>query len=155
MAESEPLWCPSSRPDQEGAVVLGVHAEPRRLTYLDAPVPASEVVAGLPEGVDPTRVVRFASLCRTSCSHWQGACTLLEKVAVTPEPSDAPSGGPVPPCHLRSRCRWWDQRGVAACRRCPVVETFVAAGDTLWETVADPSAGPDDVAVGPGPMTAS
>jgi hypothetical protein len=129
--------------------VLGVRTE-SGMAYLDTPVPAPPAVDLVPPGIDPRRVLRFASHCVSDCAHWQReACSLVEKIVVTvPAAGGGAAGGGaagVPRCHLRPRCRWWRQTGPAACRRCPLVETFVAAGDADRQRVADPATRPEDL----------
>lgn len=108
-----------------------------RLSYLAEPVPAGEVLGEIPEGVEPTRILRFATHCKTSCRNRQGTdCGLVERVvAAVP----LPEGVAVPRCHLRARCQWWHQKGVAACHRCPAVSTAFRADDALTSLVADPT----------------
>jgi hypothetical protein len=146
MADQQ-LWCPSGQPGEPEAVVLGVRSGSSGggLAYLDTPVPAPTAVELVPAGIDPTRVLRFASHCVRSCQHWQdNACSLVEKIVVAVPGTDEAS---VPRCHLRPRCRWWQQSGVAACHRCPLVETFVAADDTEQQRLSDPANRPADVAL--------
>ncbi|KUH40077.1 MULTISPECIES: hypothetical protein [Streptomyces] len=137
-APADPLhWCPSGSPDRPEAVVLGVRSGPDgRVDYLAAPLPAAEVVAALPDGVPPTRVLRFASHCVSGCANRVGtACGLADRMLALP----SAEGAPVPRCHLRAHCKWWHQTGVAACHRCPAVATAPLADDTLSALVADPS----------------
>jgi hypothetical protein len=139
------LWCPSGAPGEPEAVVLGVRSEPGgAVAYLETPVPAAVAVELVPAGIDPTRVLRFASHCVSACAHWQrGACSLVDKIVVA-EPATEAAG--VPRCHLRPRCRWWRQQGPAACQRCPLVQTFVAADEAGRQRVSDPATRPADVA---------
>ena len=136
----EPLrtWCPSGRAKAPEAVVLGVRsAETGSVAYLAEPVPAGEVLGEIPEGIEPTRILRFASHCSTSCLHRRGAdCSLVERVVAAAPPAGA---GTVPRCHLRTKCQWWQQKGVSACHRCPAVSTAFEADDALTSLVADPT----------------
>jgi hypothetical protein len=144
MSEREQVWCPSSQPTEPGAVVLGVRSGPSGgVVYLELPAPAAAAVAAVPAGVHPTQVVRFAAPCRSTCGHFENdTCTLVDKVVAGTAPTDSAS---VPRCHLRPRCRWWQQSGVDACRRCTLVQTFTAAGDTERELIADPATRVPDV----------
>jgi hypothetical protein len=130
-------WCPSGDPSHPEAVVLGVRSGDRdEVVYLADPVPAAEVLGAIPEGIAPTRVLRFASHCVPECANRIGeACGLIErfKVGMTPD------AGAAPRCHLRPRCKWWDQAGLDACRRCPAVTTLNASDDELMTLVADPA----------------
>ncbi|MGW6535526.1 hypothetical protein ACWGBV_15025 [Streptomyces sp. NPDC055051] len=136
-SEQESTWCPSGRPDAPEAVVLGVRSgQGGEVVYLADPVPARDVLPLVPEGVEPTRVLRFASHCVSACLHRRGNdCTLVERVAATPADEDRN----VPRCHLRAHCKWWAQVGVDGCRRCPAVATTVVEGDDLGALVADPA----------------
>ncbi|HTZ43627.1 MAG TPA: hypothetical protein VMB79_07170 [Jatrophihabitans sp.] len=135
---AEQTWCPSGVPNAPEAVVLGVRASlDGRVSYLAEPVPAGEVLGQIPEGIAPTRVLRFASHCSTSCRNRDGAsCTLVERIVLATPPDEEPS---VPRCHLRAHCQWWQQKGVAACQRCPAVATAFPADNELMTLVADPS----------------
>ncbi|MFE5210078.1 hypothetical protein [Streptomyces sp. NPDC056600] len=139
MAErkSSRTWCPSGDPHAPEAVALGVRSgQDGGVVYLADPVPASQVLGMVPEGVEPRRVLRFASHCASNCVNRRGDdCTLVERVLAAP----AATATAVPRCHLRAQCQWWSQTGVEACRRCPAVSTLHLAGDRLGELVADPS----------------
>jgi hypothetical protein len=118
------LYCPSARPEMEGAVIFGVvegtAGEPR-VAYLTAPVEATPEVLAMAEPVTPTEVFRFAAPCATTaCQHFDGVnCRLAQRtVDILPAVLSAP-----PPCRIRPVCRWWKQEGVAACMRCPQVVT--------------------------------
>ncbi|WP_240108210.1 hypothetical protein [Streptomyces sp. MUM 203J] len=139
-AEPPVAWCPSGAPDRAESVVLGVRSGPEgQVSYLAEPVPAAQVVDALPEGVPPTRVLRFASHCVSDCGNRVGtSCGLVDRVTAVPPPSGA-EGRPVPRCHLRAQCKWWHQSGVAACHRCPAVSTATLDDDPLAKLVADPS----------------
>jgi len=138
-------YCPSSAPDVPGAVVLGVVGGPgRAVTYLADPVPVTEEVLGLLGSVPAGRVLRIAAPCQEgACPHFAAStgCSLITKIArALPEAGD----GTVPRCHLRARCRWWQQEQVAACRRCPVIQTDAAADTALQRWVADPATTADE-----------
>lgn len=136
--EVQPVtWCPSGAPDRPESVVLGVRSgEDGQVSYLAEPLPAAEVVGVIPDGIPPTRVLRFASHCVSECANRSGeACTLIDRVTTLP----APTTGPVPRCHLRPHCKWWHQSGTSACHHCPAVATAPLADDTLAALVADPA----------------
>ncbi|WP_225447156.1 hypothetical protein [Streptacidiphilus sp. PB12-B1b] len=138
--DSEPgvSWCPSGLPDRPESVVLGVRSgEDGSVAYLAEPVPAAEVIGLVPEGVEPRRVLRFASHCEADCVQRVGSeCGLVNRIVALPDP--APGSG-VPRCHLRTQCKWWRQSGVDACRRCPAVVSLVRTDDDLGNLVADPA----------------
>jgi hypothetical protein len=84
-------------------------------------VPTSPEVLALAEPVDPREVFRFASPCAGSaCVHFDGAqCALGGRVSTLLPVA----GARLPVCQIRSRCRWFAERGPAACLRCPLVVT--------------------------------
>jgi hypothetical protein len=137
-------WCPSSQPDRPEAVVLGVHAGTSNgLTYLTDPAPAREAVELIPADLDPTRVVRFAGHCESICKHNSGnSCTLISKISVGAPEADERA---LPKCHLRPRCQWWVQVGVAACRRCPLISTVIYEDDTYMKPISDPEVSVDEI----------
>ncbi|MFD3918918.1 hypothetical protein [Streptomyces sp. NPDC058595] len=143
-AEPAPTtWCPSGQALAPEAVVLGVRSQSDgTLAYLATPAPAREVLPMIPEGIEPTRVLRFASHCVSSCAHrLNNDCTLIDKVRTLPAADEQP----LPRCHLRARCQWWQQTGRAACGRCPAVSTSVHASDALNSLIADPTVTPDQL----------
>jgi hypothetical protein len=142
------VYCPSSAPGVDGAIILGVVGgtpdEPR-IRYLSRPAPVDSAVLAALDGVDPAEVVRVAAPCsQQRCSHFRdNSCTLVSKIVrAVPEPAGAHQ---VPPCHLRSRCRWWSQEGVAACRRCPVILTRDIRPSEEIELASDPRTSLADV----------
>ncbi|MFJ5551868.1 hypothetical protein [Streptomyces sp. NPDC093225] len=136
-AEQQVSWCPSGEAHRPESVVLGVRSgENGQVVYLAEPVPAADVLATIPEGIAPNRVLRFASHCVSECANRVGdACGLIDRIETLPVPE---AGGAVPRCHLRPRCKWWGQAGVDACHRCPAVSTLNPRDDRLAELVADP-----------------
>ncbi|MFP1628959.1 hypothetical protein ACLB9X_28155 [Streptomyces sp. 5K101] len=142
--ESTPSWCPSGDAHAPESVVLGVRSgADGQVTYLADPVPAAEVLGAVPEGIAPTRVLRFASHCVSDCVNRRGGdCTLVERVLTLPPRQETRA---VPRCHLRTQCQWWRQTGVDACHRCPAVSTAHHADDELSELVADPSTTPEQL----------
>ena len=131
-------WCPSGLPDRPESVVLGVRSgEDGSVAYLAEPLPAAEVIGLVPENIEPRRILRFASHCESDCRQRVGSeCGLVNRIVALPGP---PSGSAVPRCHLRTRCKWWQQIGVDACHRCPAVSSLVTTDDGLGNLVADPS----------------
>jgi hypothetical protein len=124
----------------EGAVAFGAvggSATRPEVSYLDTPIQVSAELLSLARPVEPTEVFRFAAPCAEgACRHFDGAsCRLARRVA-----RDVPEATHVlRPCRLRPRCRWWNEQGAAACRRCPaIVTTDYAAGEELRKA-ADPA----------------
>jgi hypothetical protein len=107
--------------DSRAFGVVGGTAAAPRVDYLADPLPATDESVALAGPVRPTEVFRFAATCAgTSCRHFDGKdCRLVQRIV-----SDLPVVVDVlPPCRIRSTCRWWKQEGPAACRRCPQVVT--------------------------------
>jgi hypothetical protein len=117
-------WCPSARPQSDG-VVFAVRADTADRTgvrYLSEPVPVTAEVLDLASPADPREVFRFGAPCEmAACAHYTGSrCSLAERI-VSELPVAAES---LPPCRLRSRCRWFMEQGAAACVRCPLIITL-------------------------------
>lgn len=134
------LLCPSSQPDQPGAVAFGVvggTAEAPRISYLRSPLPVVQELLDLAAPVEPTEVFRFAAPCvESACQHFADEqCTLVTKIARLVHGTDYG----VPPCRIRPRCRWWHQEGVEACRRCPLVVTRAFGAPLSLRQAADPA----------------
>jgi hypothetical protein len=132
--------CPSARPEMANsvafAVVVGTVEEPR-LAHLAEPLPVTEELLSLAEPVSPTEIFRFAGTCvQKECQHFDGSnCRLAHRIVEgLPAVVEA-----LPPCQIRSSCRWWQQEGKAACMRCPqiVTDTFNYSEQLLQ--AADPS----------------
>lgn len=119
-----PPLCPSAQPEMEGARIFGVvegTARAPRVRYVSEPLPVTPQLLALTEPVPATEVFRIAAPCAaTACQHFDGVhCTLAQRVVqMLPLATDV-----IPPCQIRSECRWWRQEGSAACRRCPQVVT--------------------------------
>ena len=115
--------CPSGQPGAQ-RLLLGVveHTDDgARVSYLREEVLVSQSLLDLTGPVAPTRVFRIASKCEERrCTHFDGAsCKLVTRIvenlpAVVNE---------LPPCRIRSNCRWYKQEGRPACLRCPQIVT--------------------------------
>jgi hypothetical protein len=118
------LNCPSAQADWEGARVFGVVGgtvkEPR-VSYLTEPQPVTKELLDLTSPVIPTEVLRIAAPCvESSCKHFDGMnCQLVSRTIAYLQPV----AGKLPPCAVRSSCRWWHEQGGDACFRCPQVVT--------------------------------
>ncbi|MEY2415968.1 MAG: hypothetical protein QOH53_1302, partial [Ilumatobacteraceae bacterium] len=83
------------------------------VSYLEQAIPIDE----LDVDVDPetfTQVFRIAAVCEESaCVHFANdSCTLAERIA-----NDVPAVVEMlPRCAIRRECRWYAERGAAACR---------------------------------------
>ncbi|NET76711.1 nitrogen fixation protein [Okeania sp. SIO1F9] len=116
--------CPSARPEMQDSKVFGIISgtvdEPR-LAYLKQPLPVTEEVMASSGSVRPTEVFRTAAPCaEKKCQHFDGANCRLAMEIVDKLPGVVEQ---LPPCSIRTNCRWWKQEGKAACMRCPQVIT--------------------------------
>lgn len=125
----------------QDARVLGLltgSAEEPRVAYLPPGVGIDVELAKSLLPLAPTQAFRFAAKCESSrCVHFgDGRCSLAERIVQQlPEVVDA-----LPPCQIRSGCRWYAEQGGAACRRCPQVITMVPRADDAMNRVALPEA---------------
>lgn len=134
-----PPNCPSAQPDWEGSTVFGIiggTVDEPRTAYLAEPQPVTDELLDLSGPVNPTEIFRFAAPCSgNGCRHFDGSkCRLVGRIveglaAVTEQ---------LPPCKIRSTCRWWLQEGKAACMRCPQIVTEDHAPSEQLIRVADP-----------------
>ena len=136
--ESDPLWCPSARPDDSSVVFAVRVADPARagVRYLDRVVPTTAELLALADPIDPREVFRFGAPCvEHACAHFDGSrCTLVRRlVEATP-----PAVTRLPPCRLRPKCRWFAEEGVSACHRCPVILTLQHSPDPRVAVAAQP-----------------
>jgi hypothetical protein len=117
------LLCPSA-PCEEGASLIGVVLKDGTVGHLQHPLTVDdEFVREASEGRTPEKRFRFSNTCRKSgCKQWEGGqCTVINRVIEMVSASPDTDG--LPRCVLRSKCRWFDQAGKAACRACRYVVT--------------------------------
>ncbi|NEP80393.1 MAG: nitrogen fixation protein [Okeania sp. SIO3C4] len=131
--------CPSARPDMPDSKVFGViggTVDEPRLAYLKEPLPVTDEVMALSDSVTPAEVFRTAAPCiEKNCQHFDGAnCRLAMQVVE----NLTTAVEQLPPCSIRSNCRWWQQEGKAACMRCPQVITDNYSSSELIRQVAKP-----------------
>ena len=118
-----PRTCPSARADP-GALLLGlVGTEGRTVPLRTAMVVDAEFIARAAEHGPPEARMRFANACvKGACAQWTGHhCGVIERVLShlgTPPAPDA-----LPPCLIRASCRWFAERGGAACGVCDQIVT--------------------------------
>jgi len=131
--------CPSAQSDWPTARIIGVVGgtpEAARVAYLEKALEPTEGILGLASPLAPTEVFRFTARCAAgACAHFgDGRCRLASKiVALFNEVTSD-----LPPCSIRSECRWWSQEGPPACRRCPQVVTHDGLQSLEWQQAADP-----------------
>jgi len=117
--------------------VIADAAEGPRVGYLSDHAVVDEALIESLEGVKPTEVFRFAAKCEEHrCSHFNGArCTLAQRIRAALDPVV----DRLPPCSVRSTCRWYAEEGGEICLRCPQVVTLnVGSGDELLRSAATP-----------------
>jgi hypothetical protein len=136
------ILCPSAQPEWEGAqlfAVVGGSVEQPETAYLDRAQPVTEELLALAGPVAPAEVFRFAAPCaKGACAHFDEkgkSCRLAEKtVRFAPVVFEK-----LPRCAIRNHCRWWQQEGVSACKRCPQVVTLNYAPSREMKLAADPT----------------
>jgi hypothetical protein len=119
---SERVMCPSA-PCEPGAVLLGIVVAEGQVAYArDRIVVDEEFVQIARAGRSPEKRFRFSAPCvRGACRQWTGSrCGVIDAVIEVIEPRVT---APLPPCSIRSQCRWFAQSGSSACAVCPAVMT--------------------------------
>lgn len=120
--------CPSAL-CEEDALVLGVVDPDGVVAYIQPPTRVSaEFVEQARALGHPERRFRFSSTCvEGACPQWNGhGCAVID-IAIGPRPDDSVAGVPtvaktaLPACAIRRTCRWYAQRGAAACAVCPQI----------------------------------
>lgn len=135
-----PPHCPSAQANWEGSTAFGIvtgTADEPQVAYLAEPQPVTDELLALSGPVHPTEIFRFAAPCAGSaCQHFDGAkCRLVGRIVEgLPAVSEH-----LPPCKIRSTCRWWQQEGKAACLRCPQIVTENHAPSEQLARATDPS----------------
>jgi hypothetical protein len=113
--------CPSTTA-APGTALIGIVGGNGRVGILGRPLPVDDAFLDAARaGRAPEKRFRFAGPCmRADCRQWSGGrCGVIDRVlAITGE-----TERPLPPCGIRARCRWFAQRGGAACHACPEVVT--------------------------------
>jgi hypothetical protein len=120
------ILCPSAQPTMPDSVAFGIiegTSSAPRMTHFAELQPVTDELLALAEPVTPTEIFRFAAPCANKgCQHFDGStCRLATQIVevLPPVVSD------LPPCQVRSQCRWWQQEGRSACLRCPQVVTDI------------------------------
>lgn len=117
------VLCPSAR-CEPGAVLVGIAMPDGRIAYAaDRMVIDEAFVKTAQTGRSPESRFRFASRCaQGGCRQWNGQqCGVIERVMESVPATLAATELPV--CSIRAECRWYVQRGAAACGVCPLVIT--------------------------------
>ncbi|HSR24966.1 MAG TPA: hypothetical protein VLW53_15535 [Candidatus Eisenbacteria bacterium] len=114
--------CPSV-PCEEGAQLLGVMT-PGGLAYVRPPATVDADFAARARALGrPERRFRFSGPCvEGRCPQWTGErCAVADVVADSAAGRAVVQPGRLPACTIRGTCRWYAQRGPAACAACPLV----------------------------------
>ena len=87
----------------------------------------------------PESRFRFSVPCiEAGCPQWTGkGCAVVDKVLEEEQPLEAAS---LPRCAIRSTCRWFSQRGPAACAVCPLVVADTGGTGTYRSSLASDGA---------------
>ena len=140
MSATGKTLCPSAPHDAPHAqifAIVGGTMEKPETAYLEKPMPMTAEFAKLAGPVAPEEVFRIASPCMgRGCGHFDGVkkqCRLATKT-VRLQPAVTAK---LPPCPIRSSCRWWQQEGLNACLRCPEVVTDNHAPSDAARAAAD------------------
>jgi hypothetical protein len=136
--DSRTLDCPSAQAGAKDARVYGVRTgtpDAPRVGYLTETLPVSEKLLALSGPAKATEVFRIAAPCAMSgCKHFkENACTLVQRIVE----GLAPVVNALPPCQIRSTCRWFSQEGRNACLRCPQVITDKPNATAEEKRIAD------------------
>jgi hypothetical protein len=125
---ASPALCPSAR-CEPGALLLGIVLPNGRIGYTRERIAVDdEFVQIARQGRAPEKRFRFSSPCvQGACRQWSaGRCRVIDDVVAELESSQGAQI--LPECTIRPACRWFLQRGAAACRVCPLVITDRRAG---------------------------
>lgn len=112
--------------DEPTAKVLGVVGADGRVIFAREPIPIDDTFKERArQGRNPDKRFRFVTPClQRGCRHWQESRCIVADIVTDEMTAAADPGelaGPLPTCPIRPACRWWEQRGEAACRVCPDV----------------------------------
>jgi hypothetical protein len=116
--------------------IIGGTPEAPRVAYLKVDAVVEPMVFQTLGPIKPTEVFRFAARCEERrCVHYDGhRCALARRIV---EQLD-PVVDVLPPCLVRTTCRWFAEEGAEACRRCPQVVTVVPPADERLARAASP-----------------
>jgi len=115
------LLCPSAR-CRAGARLLGVVTKSGTIEFMPEQIVIDDQFVRIArQGRAPEKRFRFADNClQCGCVQWKNErCSVAD--IIVEEPPLTPSATELPECGIRSRCRWFHQLGVSACKICPEV----------------------------------
>jgi hypothetical protein len=119
------IQCPSAS-CSEGAQLIGLLGENKKVIFLGKPIPIDEsFIKEANIGRPPEKRFRFSTNCASQqCYQWDsGRCGLADKLKTILNPTDAnhPENTGLPNCGIRDACRWYIQLGDSGCLICPDV----------------------------------
>ena len=120
--EPEQLTCPSARAEP-GNLLYG-RVSNGRVERLGTPLEVTQDFVDAVSANGPAEQrFRFAGTCQEGkCAQWTGhGCGVIDRVLQ--EADTAAGEAALPRCFLRAHCRWYSQRGAAACGACTLVIT--------------------------------
>lgn len=123
--DDAPRSCPSA-PAAPGARLLGLLGPDGRVHNVKSVVTVDDgFLQAAAEGGPVEARMRFASRCQTSgCAQWTGSrCGVIDKALAHIEAAIPVEAGALPPCTIRSDCRWYAQTGARACAACSYIVT--------------------------------
>jgi hypothetical protein len=127
MDDKEKVLCPSYR-CVAGAQLIGIVQADGKVSFVGTPLGVDrEFRQQAGAGRPPEVRLRFAGTCaRGGCAQWTGAgCGVADRI---PALEKAPAEE-LPACGIRPRCRWFQQRGPAACAVCPYIVRGASSDD--------------------------
>src|SRR5437762_2736444 len=110
------LLCPSAR-CQEGAILLGTVLAKGTVAFLKERSTIGKTFVEIAnEGRTPEKRFRFSSPClKCGCEQWTGLnCSIVDK-CIAKARQHIGAANSMPECSIRAQCRWFFQRGAAAC----------------------------------------
>ena len=130
-AGTHPKTCPSST-CSEGSLLLGIMTPRGTLAYLRPPMPIdAEFVERETAVGNPERRFRFAGTCvEGACPQWTGGGCAIADLAADSAPAEPHAVDSLPACSIRHSCRWFSQRGAAACSVCPLIVADMGGVET-------------------------
>jgi hypothetical protein len=137
------VQCPSAQPAMPGAVIHGVvDAASGKIQHLSTPEPVTPELLAMTAPLLPTQVLRISAPCQGgACGHFNGTdCTLVDRIVQIMPVTDSA----LPSCAIRANCRWFSQRGRAACMRCDQIVTDEFVRDEQMASLTIPAGRPTD-----------
>ena len=131
------LMCPSAEPDMHGSIIFGIvagTAEQPEVVHLPEVKQIPPELLTLDSPIRPTEIFRVAATCiQNACKHFDGSqCRLVNRIV----DGLPPSAESLPPCPIRTNCRWWNQQGKSACLRCSqVVRDNFQVSEELYQAI--------------------